>query len=172
MAYSIWLLPAEADVRTYLADTVQDLSTRHDTSLFEPHMTLLGDIDLPLDVLQQKLDLIASTVSLLTLKTGEVSVSTTYYQCVFVRVQPTAQLLSLYQSACEVFDLSLGVFMPHISLLYSTMPMKQRLKVLGDVAFMQQTFTVDKMVITPSGSDVTPDKWEHLRVHDFAGSDS
>jgi len=168
MAYSLWLLPHEQTTKTCLTEVVTGLAARHDGPVFEPHMTMLGDVDLTLDMLSEKMKEVAQNTSILELKTSSVEYSTSYYQCVFVRVRPTPRLMQLFDDMKQNLGLTKpSVFMPHISLYYGNLPYRERHEIATSLKLETQEFTSQSIVITPSGADVTPDKWDHLKEFSF-----
>lgn len=117
MKYSIWIIPPEP-LYTKLKNIIDNLSKDFNGPSFEPHMTILGDIDADLTDIKAKAHTLASTIDKLDLSTGTVSFSTTYFQSVFVRITSTAALMQLNLNAKQLFNMPDSVFMPHISLLY------------------------------------------------------
>ena len=170
MAYSLWLVPNEETEQKYLSKTISELATKHKGPVFEPHLTILGDVNLELDVLCEKVNKVVQNTPVLKLETSSVEYSTTYYQCVFVRVKPTPEMMQLYEDLKVNLGLtSPSVFMPHISLFYGNLPYLERNEIATSLEIETQVFTSQAIVITPSGADVPPDKWEHLRELSFQG---
>lgn len=164
MLYTIWIVPPEP-LYSQLKNIIRELSIRYDSPLFEPHMTLLGNIDSELPHIKSKLALLASRIDQFTLKLDSVSFSTTYFQSVFVRVHSTAQLLQLNLEAKKMFGMENDVFMPHISLLYGEHEMRIREKAVSEVQISSASFVVDSFVLTPATID--PNTWEHVAVIPF-----
>jgi hypothetical protein len=57
-----------------------------------------------------------------------VQCSTTTHQCVFVLVEPTVELLSLRRTAVRRSGASGGMYVPHLSLVYSDMSVEDRIE--------------------------------------------
>lgn len=164
MLYSIWVIPPEPTY-SQLKKTVEDLSSTYSGPVFEPHMTLLGDIAKDLAEVEKKTKELASHAAQLELSLGPVSFSTTYFQSVFVRVNSTAQLMQLNLGAKKLFGRENDVFMPHISLLYGDHDMQTREKAAGQIHLPTATFVVREFVIVRAGPD--PKDWKHEATISF-----
>jgi hypothetical protein len=162
------MVPKEEKVKEYVAGWVEKLAKEHGGAVFEAHMTLVGDVELPLDEMKEMVEELAKGMEPMKLITGEVSYSTTYYQCVFVRLKAEFELMEVYVKAREMFGLGSGVFMPHMSLLYGDLEFEKREKIVRGIVFEKQEFGVDRLVITPGGEN-PPDKWEHLVEIELGG---
>lgn len=163
--YSIVIIPPEP-LYSQLKKVIDELAKEFDGPIFEPHMTLLGNIEMDLGQLKEKLNVL-SQINKLDLKLGEVSLSTTYFQNVFIRVNPTHQFLELNINAKNLFGIENNVFMPHISLLYGNQDMKKREEAASKINIAQASFTADRFIIIP----VTPDpgQWVHVLEVRFKG---
>lgn len=158
--YSLWITP-ETKLQNNLKQIVDSLADKYGSPKFEPHMTLLGDVEIDLDTMVKKTKSLASKLTPFQVELGPVSFSTTYFQSVFVRVKANAQLMQANLTAKEIFGQENNVFMPHISLLYGDQDMQLREKAASKIQLPSiQSFKVDQIVITPSTKD--PAEWEHL----------
>jgi 2'-5' RNA ligase len=162
--YSIWLIPPEP-LYSQLKEVISELSNTYDSPLFEPHLTLVGNISKELNEIESYLENLALRIGKIELKIGTVSFSTTYFQSVLVRVDSAAELMQLNLDIKELFDLENNVFMPHMSLLYGNHSMAIREKVALEVKIAPQSFVVDKFVVTPATSD--PKEWRHVAEIQF-----
>lgn len=158
MKYSIWVIPPEP-IYSKVKTTINRLSGTFGGPPFDPHMTLLGEIDRDLLEIQQKVKKLVISLDTLELSLGPVSFSTTYYQSVFVRVNSTAKLLELNLRAKKLFDIQNYVFMPHMSLLYGNHDMVTREKAAASVDLPSSSFIADKLTISLTSSD-DPKYWE------------
>jgi 2'-5' RNA ligase len=164
MRYSIWIIPPEP-IYSELKDTIDDLAKKYGGPTFEPHMTLLGDIDRILTEIESKIRKLVADLDNLKLSLGPVSFSTTYFQSVLVRVNSTAKLMQLNLDAKKLLDIDNNVFMPHLSLLYGDHDMVTREKAMSNLQFSQASFIVDKLIITPATPN--PTEWLHSATISF-----
>lgn len=164
MQYSIWIIPPKP-LYNLLKNTIDKLAKKYKGPTFEPHMTLLGDIDESLSEIEYKVQKLAANIDKLKLSLGPVSFSTTYFQSVFVRINSTSKLMKLNMDAKKLFGRENNVFMPHMSLLYGNHDMVTREKAATNLQFPQPSFTVNKFTITPATLD--PREWEHSATISF-----
>lgn len=158
MKYSIWLIPNEP-VYSKLRTVIYDLATSHGNPAFEPHLTLLGDIEGEVPDIKQKMQSLVESAIALELTLSEVSISTTFFQSVFVRVKSTAALMQLNMDAKKLFNLENNFFMPHISLFYGG-SLKEREMLSKEINLEKENFKVAKLVLAPVTED--PRDWEIL----------
>lgn len=162
MSYSLWLVPHEDKVKSYLSHVVMDLANKYHGPEFEPHTTLLGDLPLTLDEITIGCEKLATKTKPFHVETGTVEYSTTYYQCIFARIKPTPQLMELYDVARRTFGLTEpSVFMPHTSLFYGNSTYPERHEIIKSLEFKPQTFSINSIVVTPGGEN-PPSEWKHL----------
>ena len=156
--YSIWVIPPEP-LYGQLKDTIEKLSREFGSPTFEPHMTLLGNINQNDEDIEVKIKEMANITNKFELSLGSISFSTTYFQSVFVRINSTTELMELNLKAKGLFNMENNVFMPHISLLYGIDDMKIRETVASKINLPNSSFIVDELIVTPATDN--PDEWQH-----------
>ncbi|AKM79211.1 MAG: 2 3 cyclic phosphodiesterase [Candidatus Beckwithbacteria bacterium GW2011_GWB1_47_15] len=157
--YSVWIVPRE--LSRPLKATIDRLAEEYKSPKFEPHLTLLSQVEGEKEEMIDKAKKLAAELSPFDLSLGEVAMSTTYYQCVFVRVRPTAKLIEANLKAKEIFKLENDVFMPHISLAYGDFAPQTREEMMGKVILPQERdFRAEVLTMVPVTED--PAGWEHL----------
>ncbi|OGH16460.1 MAG: hypothetical protein A3C30_04695 [Candidatus Levybacteria bacterium RIFCSPHIGHO2_02_FULL_40_18] len=164
MKYSIWTIPPDP-IYYQIKATIDQLSKRYQGPQFDPHMTLLGEIEADLSELEQKVKKLATGLSKLELSLGPVSFSTTYFQSVFVRINSTAKLMQLNIDAKKLFDMENNVFMPHMSLLYGDHDMLTRGKAASTLMIPSTSFVIDKFLITQTTG--APSEWKYVATVPF-----
>jgi len=157
--YSIWIIPPEP-FYSKIEKTVNFLSKKYKGPVLEPHMTLLGNIEMPLSQLVQKTKKLAESTKPFVISSGPVSFSTTYFQSVLLRINSNAKLMQLNLNAKKLTGKENDVFMPHISLLYGDHEMGVRQSVASEIRFPKTSFLAEKFTITPSTKD--PSEWKHV----------
>jgi putative hydrolase of the HAD superfamily len=162
MSHTIWIVPKEDQVRSSLHDTVHHLAQTYQGVEFEVHTTVLGDLQFPVDTITSALDTIASVTKPFQVETGTIEYSTTYYQCLFVRLKPNPELMTLYDESKKALGMTNpSVFMPHMSLFYGNIPYAARHQMMHAISIVPQTFTIDSLILTPGGEH-PPSEWEHV----------
>ena len=127
MLYSLWLQPNESPTKAYFEKTIASLADKYDGPNFEPHLTLLGNVEATLPEIKEKCQTIAQNFPALQLTTGTVDYSTTYFQCVFIRIEPTPELMALYEATHKTFGQQpVALYMPHMSLFYGNSSYEKR----------------------------------------------
>lgn len=164
MKYSIWLIPPEP-VYSEIKKIIDSLSNEYGAPKAEPHLTVVGNIEKNLSEVNEKAEELAESACSLELSLGPVSFSTTFFQCVFVRVNSTAELMDLNLTAKKLLNMENTVFMPHISLLYGDFTMKQREKVASSIGNLSAVFKINQCVIVPSTQN--PEEWSRLEEISF-----
>ncbi len=162
--HTLWIVPPQ-DIKARLHDVVSDLSGRYGGPDFEPHVTLLGDVEMERDEFIAKAHEVAEKLKPFRIQSSEVSFSTTYFQSVFVRMKASAELMQANLIAKEIMGVKNNVFMPHISLLYGDHDMQTRQEAIKSVQLDDFEFACDSLVVTPSTMD--PRDWQHLKEIKF-----
>ncbi|WP_157964881.1 2'-5' RNA ligase family protein [Halorubrum sp. 48-1-W] len=167
--YSIWLQP-DHDSTEYrrLSGLIDDYSHRYDDApVFDPHITLLGG-------LSGEQDTITGTTQTLTQERDSFEVSfphthcsTTRYQCVFLLVEPTLELLSLHESGVEAFETAGEMYVPHLSLIYSDMSLEERLELVEEIESesLPEAALFDTVAVVETTGDAKD--WETIAEYEF-----
>ncbi|KPL14762.1 hypothetical protein AMJ74_02775 [candidate division WOR_3 bacterium SM1_77] len=116
--YSLWLMP-----RGHVADELQtliaDLTRKHMTPSFQPHVTLIGSLNLPKAVAVSKTKELATQIKPFIVKLSEVAYLDQYFRCVFIKAERTTGLMTAHLTARDLFDYQQDEdYMPHLSLVY------------------------------------------------------
>ena len=156
--FSLWVT-AQGNTQKRLEAVVKDLSKKFKGPNFEPHMTLLGPIPEGKEEVIRKAQIFARKIAPFKLTLGNVDYSSTYFQCVFIRVKTSIPLLEARMAAQKAFNIG-SLFMPHISLYYGDVSPKVREKIAKSIKLPNLSFIVDRIIVTPATLD--PSKWKHL----------
>lgn len=160
--YSVWLVPDRgSEAYQQLKETIEEYAQLdEDAPEFEPHITVVGGIQGIESVLEEGVQSLAEGQAVFDVKFTRTQCSTTRHQCVFLLVEPTAEVLSLHQESVEVFDVDDGMYVPHLSLIYSDMDVEERLDLaeLIDMSAFPSTVQVGELVLVKTTGPVS--KWE------------
>ena len=162
MQYCIWILP-EGKAQETLAGVIHRLAKKYHGPIFEPHLTLLSPIPDKKEVVIEKANEIAKSIRPFKLTTTSINyISTTYFQCLFVRVKTTTPLTEAAMLARKLFSIK-SFFVPHISLFYGNFDIKKREEIAREINLPNLSFKADKLIVTPAGESVpNPKDWVHL----------
>ncbi|KAG6594517.1 Cyclic phosphodiesterase, partial [Cucurbita argyrosperma subsp. sororia] len=171
--YSVWALPPE-DVATKIISLMSSLRSEFGGPEFEPHITVVGAIRLtPQDALN-KFRSACEGVKAYQATVDQVSIGTTFYQCVFLLIHPTTEVVQISSHCCGHFGYNNSTpYMPHLSLLYANISdeMKKRAKEIADK--LNEAVNGLKVPVTrlalykTDTSDETLKSWEKIAEHDL-----
>lgn len=100
--YSVWAIPPE-DVRDRLTKLMTSLRSDFGGPQFEPHMTVVGAIELTPDDALKKLRSASEGVKSFKVTVDRVSSGNFFYQCVYLLIHPTPQILETNAHCCTHF---------------------------------------------------------------------
>lgn len=130
MKYGLWLQPTGKSYED-LQNLINELARKFDCPVFEPHVTLLGGIDVNLEELISKTEKLAKLSSSFKIKLENTSFSSTYFQNVFYLVEPNKDLLDLRIKLHGFFPNKVDeAYFPHFSLTYGDYSAEQRQEIL------------------------------------------
>jgi 2'-5' RNA ligase len=121
-----WLVPAAGPERDQLAATIDRLAAEHDAPRFQPHVTMLATLDCPEDLAARTLTSLAAGTPPIELTLVAIGYEQTYFRSLYLRAEPSAQLLALREAGQRAWALDPSPYMPHLSLLYSDIPDKDK----------------------------------------------
>lgn len=161
--YSLWLMPT-GQVFEKLSNLVKRLAGKYESSVFEPHVTLIGGISSSKTEMILKTEKLSKAISPYTITLEEVSYSEHYFKALFVRVKNTSAVQETFVKAEQLFPVE-GPYMPHLSLTYGNFPpdIKQQMVIEVGDKFTDE-FLVDTLYLYRTDNDKVED-W--YRVKEF-----
>lgn len=167
--YSVWLVPDRGtDAYQQLEETIKKYAQRdEDAPRFDPHITVVGGIEGEESVLREGVRSLAEGQDSFDAKFSKVQCSTTRHQCVFLLVEPSIEILSLYQEATESFEVGSGMYVPHLSLIYSNMSIKERLKIVESIesSSLPGTARIGAVALVETTGDAS--EWETIGTYEL-----
>lgn len=117
--YSLWMCPP-MEVSNKLRKLITRLSRNYEDSIaFEPHITLIGLLYDPTAMIIHKLKELCSKMRAFKVKLQAVDYGTSFYQCVYVTVELTPELITANSICRRLFErFDDPPYFPHLSLLY------------------------------------------------------
>jgi len=116
--YSVWGIPSD-DVRLRLKKLMSDLRSEFGGPEFEPHITVVGAVELTEDDAIRKFRAACDDVRSYSAVAEKVASGTFFYQCVFLLLHPTSQVIDTSSHCTKHFGYQSSTpYMPHLSLLY------------------------------------------------------
>jgi 2'-5' RNA ligase len=165
MKFHVFIIPPEP-VLGEIKEIINELARKYNSLKFEPHLTLVANIDQPTEKIIMAVQNAVRGIDRLELTMNPVSFSTTFWQSVLVPVKPTALLMQLNVNIKKSLNMENRLFMPHLSLLYGDQDMNVRADISENIKLKNTFFTVNSLVIVRENSDYDVD-WEHVKVITF-----
>lgn len=157
--YSLWLKP-EGEIVSKLRALITKLADEYGGPKFEPHVTLLGDINLSKDRAFAKAFQVSTKFKPFTIELNDLGYTENYFRCVFVKAKKTEFLK----------DIS----MPHMSLVYGNLDEKLKKKIIKQLGSLNFKLKIKSIFLTNSSSTNNPDpnNWKVLAEFPFEIIDS
>lgn len=165
-AYSLWLMPREADL-LLLGAEVGRLAPEFGEPVFLPHVTIQGDLDMDLDVLQLHAERIAAGLGPLHWPVRAVESSAHFFRCLYLRFDSTPAFEAMQRAAAAATGTVTGLSpYPHLSLAYGQMrPHHEPLLQAAGRRFVGQDLVFDRLRVVRSSKDIPITEWRGL--HDY-----
>lgn len=131
--FSIWAMPEEGSpFHAASVSAVSSLSERFGCTPFEPHVTVIGAFGSGegLDELEvvRRMEQLAATTRPYEVKVKELTSGKLFFQCVYLKMVPTPEVLGLHRKAVEIMgmDADVAAYLPHLSLIYGDLTEEQQ----------------------------------------------
>ena len=163
--YSIWLLP-EAGQAATLTSTVSRLARELGGAVFAPHLTIQGDLALPLEELAAFAAELAGRVEVQRWPVAEVENSAHFFRCLYLRfaTNPGFELLQGAVRALSKTADGRSPF-PHLSLAYGDAGaphIQARSELAGE--FIGHDIVFDHLAISRSSKNLAIADWQNLAL--------
>ncbi|HEY0756881.1 MAG TPA: 2'-5' RNA ligase family protein [Ktedonobacteraceae bacterium] len=161
--YSFWFMPGGA-VEQKFSQLIVQLAQRYASPVFPPHITLLGSIEAhEQEIVRQAQDL-ASLIHSFSVQLTNVAFTPAYYQALFVKVDPSAEIVAAYQQVSKLFPANQQTaYMPHLSLLYGDLSIAIKQKIIEEIGeHFADRFEVDTLHLYLTEGAASD--WQSIRV--------
>ena len=165
--YHFWLKPSgKAD--EILRKTIDDLSKAYQGPLFDPHITLLSFLTGTEEEISFRSEQLGISLQPFEIQLMEPGYGDQYFQCVFLKVQKSPELMNAHELARKQFVNDTRPYMPHLSLLYGHYSAEQKDKITSTLFETRRLrFTVDKFDLIRAGSE-DPKDWISILTVPFS----
>lgn len=166
--YHLWLKPNGA-VRGLLVQTIQKLADELGSPVFEPHVTLLANLIGTEEEHIQRSRIAAQQLQSFEVMLIDPAHDTTYFQCLFLRIEQTPSLMNAHTVARRVFEKPAEIYMPHLSLAYGLYAESLKRNIICDLpSDLRTSFEVTALSLLKAESD-DPRDWHQIGSYPFAG---
>lgn len=150
--YTLWLMP-KGEIYGKFAELIKKLAGEYGGPIFEPHVTLLGGIELPETEMISKTDQLVESQKPFPVTLRQVDFEDYHFRALFVKAEITPALLSLRERAKKIFGMQdIPPYMPHFSLLYGNYPNELKEKIIAEIGRDQTAqFEVNSVFLTKGG---------------------
>ena len=164
--YALWLLP-EPERETSLSQLIDRLSEEYGGPRFDPHLTLLGNLEGDEETLIARTSQLVARLKQFTLRTKSIECREDFYKSLFITIEASSALESARHSAEHLFNHVLfnhvveTVYMPHLSLIYGRQSeQKKESLAKGLIEEILFEFVVDRIRLVAAFGPV--DKWKSV----------
>ncbi|GMH05193.1 hypothetical protein Nepgr_007033 [Nepenthes gracilis] len=171
--YSVWALPPD-DVRDRVKKLMDGLRSEFGGPEFEPHLTVVGAINLSEQDALQKFKSAVDGVKVYTASVQSVSTGTFFYQCVFLLLHPSPEVLETSAHCCSHFGYNNSTpYMPHMSLIYGDITDEEKKKAqekatILDDGISNLNFPITRLALYKTDvGDKTTKSWEKVAECDL-----
>lgn len=171
MNYSLWLMPS-GNFYSAAKRLIDLLSLQYRTPVFEPHVTLVGNIELSEREIIKKAEALARSMGKLEITLEGIANSEDYFEAIFLRVKENPELSEYSKLARRIFGKPEKEYHPHLSLAYGSIPLAEREQVCADLlkALEVISFSVDSFHLYNTQGEVQG--WNRIRRFRFSSSSS
>lgn len=149
--YTLWLMP-KGDIYTKYNNLIRKLAEENDAPIFKPHITLLGEIELPEDDVIKKAEELVSGQKPFKINLREIGYEDYHFRALFVKAILSPPLQNLHNRAKQIFEKDILPYMPHLSLLYGNYPVDLKKKIISDIGREQPAqFEVTSVFLKQAG---------------------
>ncbi|XP_058188591.1 cyclic phosphodiesterase-like [Rhododendron vialii] len=166
--YSVWAIPPE-DVTERLKKLMAGLRLEFDGPEFEPHVTVVGAISLTEDDAFDKFRAACQGVRAYTATVERVATGTFFYQCIFLLLHPTPQVLEASSHCTRHFGYKSSTpYMPHLSILYGDLSNEEKKKAqektnILDESINNLSFQISSLALYETDTeDMTLKSWKKI----------
>jgi hypothetical protein len=160
--HSIWLMPAVEDC-AMLTGIVDGLAEQFGSPRFQPHLTLVEDMERPAEELAPLVAEVAAGVPAFSTPVVEIGMSDLFFRSFYARFEAKGSLLDLKKRAiARIAASAIEDFMPHISLAYGLAdgPVKEKASVRVAQFLNRRPIHFSNIAVVFSGKEIPIANWE------------
>lgn len=165
--YSLWIVPPP-EIYSVCKNIINELSDKFSTPIFEPHITLAGDLVLPKNTVLHKTRKIIKEFKPFIVTSSGVDFGTEYFRSVFIKIDQQPSLTNLFQYTQFTLGIEKKIeFKPHISLVYGNFDEDVKREIIAWIGNRCKfEFEVNSVEVVLSSSNIEISQWR--RLHNLA----
>ncbi|XP_041024678.1 cyclic phosphodiesterase-like [Juglans microcarpa x Juglans regia] len=172
--YSVWAVPPD-DVAARLKKLMEGLRSEFGGPQFEPHITVVGAISLTPDDALSRFRSACDGLKAYTATVDRVATGTFFYQCVYVLIHPTTQVVETSAHCSGHFGYKSSTpYMPHLSLLYGDLTDDEKSRAQEKASILDESisslsFPVSRLALYKTDTeDKTLKSWEKIAEYSLS----
>ena len=167
--YAIWLMPA-GEIYSALSTTIAELGKTHGASIFEPHVTLLGDLPGSEQEIIAFTSLFARQLSPYDIYLTTPAYEDQYFRCLYLKVHETSAVMEANVQARRLFNQANDPpYRPHLSLLYGTYPISLKTEIIAALPSFQGIHFSATTLHLIKAESTNPKDWHKIHAFPFSG---
>ncbi len=157
---SVWLVPTERDVLP-VSKVIKDLSQRHNTMPFLPHITIYGEVLTDLEKVVDAAREAVRGIMPFSVEVDKLDYTTEWAKTLFAQIKPNQNLDTIHRRLKKrLVEYNDYVLNPHMSLVYKEeMTKEEKLLEIPSIK-IPESFTLDRIAITVPLNPVA--KWKDV----------
>lgn len=160
--YSLWFQP-EYNIFKQYDSIIRGLSEKYNTPYFEPHITLLEQIELSEEECLDKTKKLASQLKPFTVNFSTIEFQDFYFRAMYVKTMLTPKLQRAYNYTCKIFNIkNPNKYMPHLSLLYGNFPLSEKKMTAENIQNSLPSFKIQSVSLIKSNG--SPKAWRQVQI--------
>lgn len=162
--YTLWLMPKN-EIYKKFAQLIKKLGAQYGGPVFEPHVTLLGDIELPEEEMTKRTAQLVEGQKPFSITLKIIDYQDFYFRTLFVRAEINNMLQTLHDRAKKIFKMDIPPFMAHLSILYGNYPQDIKEKIIQEIGRNQTAqFEVNSIFLIKGGE---VEEWKIIKEFTF-----
>ncbi len=131
--YSIWLMP-KGKIKKELSQIISKLSNDYSGPYFEPHVTLIGQVNGTIFEMLQKTQELATQIRPLKIELTSIEYHDEYFKNIFIKVKKTETIMTANHKALDIFNISNNQeYMPHLSIKYGQDTLEKKKSMIANI---------------------------------------
>ena len=165
--YSIWLIP-DGKAGEVLSTIINRFSKKYNSPYFQPHVTLIGEIEEQENIIIEKAHLLAQELSEFEIKLESYGQTEDYFRSLFLEAQKGRFILEANNKAREIFKAINEIpFLPHLSLIYGHLSKEAKENMISEIKdSLPISFNVNKLHIISALGE--PKDWKIIKEISFS----
>lgn len=160
--HSLWLSPSQDDMSA-LQNLVDDFCRQTgNTPPFAVHVTLLGDIDAPVQEIFEVAAPVLRGHGPVDLTLRRLSFGENFFMSFFANVEPSGDLQAMHEACATAFPEAAipQPFVPHMSLAYGALSPAQKAQFAAQAEpVFPVTFKIDRVCVVKASQDTPIEDW-------------